>query len=56
MLILLEFMVALISANHPKMCDCNDDVRYGYFMMEGIERKGMYCKKCGELLDYIPQY
>lgn len=43
------------------MCDCdlsNDDfyVIYDYFMMQGIERKGMFCNKCGELLDYIPQY
>lgn len=37
-------------------CDCDGGVRYGYFTHNGVERKGMYCKECGQLLDYIPQY
>ena len=37
-------------------CDCDDGVFYGTFWLKDIERKGMYCTKCGALLDYIPQY
>ena len=37
-------------------CECDEGISYGYFTHQGIERKGMYCKKCGQLLDYIPQY
>lgn len=39
-----------------KECDCNVDIVYGYFFKNNIKRKGMYCKKCHQLLDYIPQY
>ena len=43
------------------MCDCdlsNDNFSpiENYFMKQGIERKGLFCNLCGELLDYIPQY
>jgi len=37
-------------------CDCDCGIYYGYFWKDGIERKGMYCKECHQLLDYIPQY
>ena len=37
-------------------CDCDGAIYYGYFTHHGVERKGMYCKKCRTLLDYIPQY
>ena len=44
-----------------EMTDCehdciDDDVIIGYFRHHGIERKGMYCNICNELLDYYPQY
>lgn len=39
-----------------KDCNHNGEIYYGYFKKEGIERKGMYCKECNYLLDYIPQY
>ncbi len=38
------------------MCNCNVDTYYTYFMKNGIQRKGVKCAKCHELLDYIPQY
>lgn len=37
-------------------CLGDEGVYYAYFMKDGIERKGMYCKECKVLLDYIPQY
>ena len=37
-------------------CGHMGGIRYGYFTLRGIERKGIYCKNCNELLDYIPQY
>ncbi len=37
-------------------CPHNGETYYGYFMKHEIGRKGMYCKDCHQLLDYIPQY
>lgn len=37
-------------------CDCDCGVNISYFKHHGVERKGMYCKECHQLLDYIPQY
>ena len=41
-----------------KVCehDSDKETRIGYFTHNEIERKAMYCPKCGELLDYYPQY
>ena len=37
-------------------CPHEGDIFYGYFMKDGIERRGQYCDDCRQLLDYIPQY
>ena len=37
-------------------CDCDGKTFIGHFWLNEVERKGMYCEKCGNLLDYIPQY
>lgn len=36
------------------VCDCG--VNFGYFWHHGVQRKSMYCKNCGKMLDYYPQY
>ena len=34
----------------------DEGTRIGYFTHQGIQRTGIFCRKCGLLMDYMPQY
>jgi hypothetical protein len=38
------------------MCEHDNEGVINHFKLDGIERKGLYCKECHELWDYMPQY
>lgn len=43
-------------SDEEEECICDYGVNFGYFWHHEVERKAMYCKKCGKMLDYYPQY
>ena len=46
-----EEYIAEISA-----CPHDGAIYHNYFFKDEIERKGIYCSICKELMDYRPQY
>ncbi len=52
----IRTMDELVNVLERKECTHDGEIYKRTFMKNEIERQGMYCKECGYLLDYIPQY
>ena len=45
-----------LDCKEKELCHHTEGVNYRTFWLDGIQRQGMYCKVCGQLWDYYPQY